>query len=49
MPINNDGGLWSEVCVNYRVENILVFDIVVENVDSFIACPSTRYQRIEKM
>ena len=49
MPINNDGGLWSEVRVNYGVENILVFDIVVENVDSFIAGPSTRNQSIERM
>ena len=49
MPINNDGGLWPKIRVNYGVENILVGAILVNNEDSFIAGPSTRNQRIGKM
>ena len=30
MPINNGGGLWTKVRVNYGVENILICAPVVE-------------------
>ena len=52
--IQNDGGRWpSRIRVDYGVENVLVYDAMIqkrgEGRSSFIAGPSTRNQRIKKL
>ena len=52
--IYNDGGQRpSRICVDYGVENVLVCNVMVEKGGkgrrSFIAGPSTRDQRIERL
>ena len=52
--IEGDGGLWpSRIRVDRGVENVLICDAMVEargaNRGSFIAGPSTRNQRIERL
>ena len=52
--IRNDNGLWpSRIRVDYGVENVLVCDAMVqergEGRGSFLAGPSTRNQRIERL
>ena len=52
--ITENGGLWpSRIRFNYGVENVLICHLMVEqrgeNQGSFIAGPSTRNERIERL
>ena len=54
LKANKKGGLWlTRTRVDYGVENVLVCDAMVEakgeGRGSFIACPSTRNHRIERL
>ena len=52
--MQNDGGWWpSRICVDYGLEDVLVCDVMIgkrgESCSIFIAGPSTRNQRIERL